>query len=168
MPGGQQQRLAADDALQLAERDDRSGKRDRAHEHADERFHLVDPRLDALERVVGIERAAKPDQHRRQADETVKHGDELRHGRHFDPRRQRGTDAAADHERAEQHAVTGGMRSEGRDAHRQCHPNHAVQVPAPRRFLRGEPAEAEDEQDAGDEIRDGDERLRQASPRAGY
>ena len=43
----QEQRLAADDALELAEGDDRAGEGDRADEHADEDLDHVDARFDA-------------------------------------------------------------------------------------------------------------------------
>ena len=55
MPAGQQQRLAADQALQLAERDHRSGERHRADEHAEEDLGLVDPRFDAVQRPAVID-----------------------------------------------------------------------------------------------------------------
>ena len=48
VPPGQQQRLAAERAAQLAERDDRAGEGDRADEHADEDLDLVRARRCSL------------------------------------------------------------------------------------------------------------------------
>ena len=62
VPARQQQRLAADDALQLAERDDRAGEGDRADEDADEDLDVVDRALRCRSNVrrVGSSVIAKP------------------------------------------------------------------------------------------------------------
>ena len=60
VPAGQQQRLAADHALQLAERDDRAGEGHRADEHAEEHLDVVDQSVGPGELQCGIEVMAKP------------------------------------------------------------------------------------------------------------
>ena len=160
MPAGHQQRLAADQALQLAERDHRSGKGHRADEHAEEDLGLVDARFDAVQGLRMIHGGRDADQHRRQADKAVQGRDQLRHRRHFDARREQRADRAADHERAGEDRVAVDPRTERRHQHRDRHAEHAEHVAAARRFLRRQPAEAENEKQSGGEIRDRDEGLR--------
>jgi hypothetical protein len=57
---GQQQRLAADLAVELAEGDQRARERDRADQDADVDLHLVDGLFRALQLDRGIDIAGKP------------------------------------------------------------------------------------------------------------
>ena len=82
----QQQRFAGQRALQFAERDDRTGERDRADEYAEEDLDQMDRPFRAGELDVGIDVARDADQHRGEPDEAVQHRHELRHLRHFDAR----------------------------------------------------------------------------------
>ena len=134
VPRRQQQRLAADDALQLAEGHDRSGEGDRAHEHADEDLDLVDARFHAGQTGGRAERRREAHEHRRGPDEAVEDGDELRHGRHLDARGEHRADAAADGEHAHQQTVAGHPRAEHGHRDRQQHPDDAEQVAATRRI----------------------------------
>ena len=86
MAGREQQRLAADDALQLPEGDNGARERDRADEHAEERLDIVDLPLDAGQRDVRAERCRDADEHGGEPDEAVEDRDELRHRRHLDTR----------------------------------------------------------------------------------
>ena len=80
----QHQGFARNTALQLGERNNRAGKRNRADKHAEENLYLVNGLLDpdVIRRRVYIGR--KTDQHGGEADEAVQNGHELRHLRHLD------------------------------------------------------------------------------------
>ena len=112
VPARQEQRLAADEALQLAERDDRSGERDRADEDAEEGLDLVHARLDAGKGMTRIERDRKPHEHRGEPDEAVEDRHQLRHRRHADARREQRADGAANRQHREQQRVVGDARPE--------------------------------------------------------
>ena len=159
VPARQQQRFAADEALQLPERDDRSGERDGADEDADEGLDLVHARFDAGEGMTRIERDRQPHEHRGEPDKAVQDGHHLRHRRHADARREQRADGAANRQHREQQRVVGNARTERRGDDRDHHPHDAVEIAAPRRLLRRQPAKAEDEEDPGDEIRNRDEGL---------
>ena len=103
------------------------------------------------------ERDGEADEHGRGPDEAVEDRDELRHRRHLHARGERGADGAADREHRQEHAVAGDAGPEHRRDDGDRHAGDAEQVAAARRLLRRQPAEAEDEEEPGDEIRDGDD-----------
>ena len=94
VPPGQQQRLAADRAAQLAERDHRAAERHGADQDADEDLAQVCAAVGRPRRRPARGRLAMPDQHRGRADEAVQDRDELGHGRHRDARREDRADHA--------------------------------------------------------------------------
>jgi hypothetical protein len=160
VPRRQQQRLAADEALELGVSHDRTSERESPHEDADEGLGAMRHRLGAFEMHAGIERDRKPDEHRSSADEAVEHRDQLRHRRHLDTHPQRRTDGCSGGHHREEQRVARDPRPEHGGNHRDCHAGHPEQVPAPRRALGRQTTEAEDEQQAGDEIGDGDKSCR--------
>ena len=95
-------------ARELAERDHRTGERDRADERADEQLDAIAVR----NRIAGSGEAERRrfrhhrirDTHRRKTDQRVHRGDEFRHLRHLDFRRDVRADRAADDQRREQQA----------------------------------------------------------------
>ena len=165
VPPGQEQRPRADGAAQLAERDHRAGEGHRADEDADLDLDVV-RQLDGAAR---LHERADADEHRGHADEAVQHRDELGHRRHLHARGDEAADERADGERAavDGEHVVGRARGladlepeqpDDADGHGQHHADDAEPVAPLRRALRRQPAQAEDEEDAGDEIDDGRER----------
>ena len=117
----------------------------------------MSPRHADAERLGRVQRRRR-DEHRRQADQRVERGDELRQRRHLDAPRDHGAHAAADrdgdedqHVAAARHALLQQRRHDG-----DRHADHAEAVALPRGDRAGKPAQRQDEQDAGDEI--GEER----------
>ena len=159
VPGRQQQRLAADDALQLAEGDDRAGERDRARRTRRRRSRSRGCALRRRSRRwFGSSVARETHEHRGEPDEAVEDRDQLRHRRHLDARREharRCRRRRPARRSARRSSSTRGPNAVTSD--RDEHAGDAEEIAAPRRFLRRQPAEAEDEQQPGGEIRDGDE-----------
>ena len=106
-----------------------------------------------------IERG-RGDQHRGHADQRMEGGDKLRHRRHRDAARDDGADAAADGDTADDHRPgqrVGRPRHGKRGEHGNGHAGHAEIVALPRGLRRRQPAQRQNEQDAGDEIKQRDE-----------
>jgi hypothetical protein len=161
----QQDRLAAHAAVELEEGDHRAGEGDGADRDPDRHFdeaRLVDVADAAdVEGARRIERSRRH-QHRRHADERMERGDELRHRRHrHAPRDHR---AGAPAQRQPEHHQRPGkepgrpVRGE-RDHHRDQHADHAEDIAEAARFRVRQPAQRQDEQDAGDEIEQRDDIL---------
>ena len=117
-------------------------------------------RFGAFEVRRGIERDREADQHRGRADEAVEDGDQLRHRRHLHARRQGRADGATAGQHREQDGIARDPRPQDGGDHGDRHAGDAEQVAAPRGFLLGQPAEAEDEEQPGDQISDGDDCFR--------
>jgi hypothetical protein len=152
---GQQQRLAADAAAQLQERDDRTREGDRADEDVDEDFDEQD-RAAADVTVVRPEVAGETDDDGGRTDEAVQQRDELGHGRHRDAGGHDGPNAGADDQGTDERGVGVEIGAERGRHDGGGHADDAVEVAAAGRLLTGEPAEAEDEQRAGDDVGDGE------------
>ena len=157
----QHDRRAAHAARQLEEGDHRAGEGDGADGDADRHLDQalgVDVAVGAdAERGRRIERARRH-QHRRHADQRVERRDQLRHRGHRHAARDHRADAAAEPE-ARDHQDPGagaGRRMRGeRGADRDHHAGDAEHVAAAARFRARQPAQRQDEQDAGDEIEQG-------------
>ena len=154
VPPGQQHRLAADLAGQLAERDDRTRERDRTDQDADVDLGLVDRLLGAGQDHRGVHVAREADEACGEADEAVHDRDELRHLRHLHLAGCVQADAAAHRERADdpRQAGRGDPWSEDGREHGDCHADDSEQVAAPRGLGIREAAEAQDEQDGGPNV----------------
>lgn len=156
----QEQRLAPDDPLELPEGHHGAGERDGADEHAGEHLHLVDRVLDARQGVLRVQVTGDADEHRGGAHEAVQDRHELGHAGHGDPRGEGGTDQCADEDDRDEHLVTGNVRAQRGDDDGQDHPDDPEGVAAARGLLSAQATEAEDEQDPGEEVGDGNETLR--------
>ena len=151
MPTGKQKRSARNRALQFAERDDRTRKRDRADAHADKNFDIMN-QFFGLRNFVRSEISRKTDQHRRRADKAVQNSDKLRHRRHLHPRSDECANRRARNQHRRQHGVTVKRHPRrGRDE-RDQHSEYPVKIPAPRRFLPRQPAEAHNKQRARGDV----------------
>ena len=127
-------------ALQLGKGDDRTGEGDGADRHAkghfDEAGGVDMPGLGDAERRRRMERRGG-DENRRQADERMECGDELRHGGHRDPPRRHRAHAAAKDEPQDDEApgeAGSRRRSDERGRYRDRHAGHAEKIPAPGRL----------------------------------
>ena len=128
---------------------------------------------DISTRLCGVDRARHADaegfrrveggrrhQHRRQADQRMERRDQLRHRRHGDAPRDHRADAAADGDAADDHRPGQrrlGPRHGKRGEHGDGHAGHAEIIAPARGLGRRQPAQRQDEQDAGDEIEQRDE-----------
>ena len=148
-------RRAAYAPRQLAERDHRSGKRDRADEGSDEKLELVpegDRKIES-HRLRIVDRGDR-DQNGGETDQRVHRRDQLGHLRHLhSPRDDRPEHAAYRHatqDRQDVLAVRVDQRQ--RDQQRDRHADHAVDVAAPCGVRARQPLEREDEAHCGDQI----------------
>ena len=160
---GQQDRRAGHPAVELEEGDDRAGEGDRAdrkpERHLDRARGMNDVAFFDAEGLGGV-KGACGDEHRGQADQRMEHRDELRHRRHLDGAGAPGADAAADREAEDDQQPRKPARrrtQRQRRHHRDRHADHAEAIALTRGGGRGEPAQRQDEQDAGDEIEQGGE-----------
>ena len=99
-------------------------------------------------------------EHGRQADQRMEGRDQLRHRRHGDAAGDHRTDAAADRDAADNHRPGQRLlrrRHGKRGEHGNGHAGHAEIIPPPRGLGRRQPAQRQNEQDAGDEIEQRDE-----------
>ncbi len=154
----QQHGLAADLAGQLAERNDRTGERHGADQHANVDLQLVDRFLGTLE-MTGrgrVDVIGEAHQHGRETDEAVHEGDQLRHLGHLHDPRRVDADRCSNRERADDPGIPAGrdLRSEQGRENGDRHADHAVEIATAGRLGIGEPAEAQNEQDGRSEIRD--------------
>src|SRR5690606_15138096 len=115
---------------------------ERTNEYPDENFYLVDYRGSALVADAGVEVRGESDQHCRQADEAVQDGDELRHVRHFDARRQYCSDDTAHRQRGDEQAIGLNLVSEHRSGDRDQHADDAEEVASSCGFLSTEAVQA--------------------------
>ena len=161
--GGQRDRLAAHAAGQFEEGDDRAGEGDGADGDAERHFDqalLVDVAFAAdaegRRRIEG----ARRHQHRGHADQRVEGGDQFRHRGHRHPARDHRADAAAERDagdhQAPGEAVGRRMRGQrGDDGDASC---RSCRTSCRAGSIRArQPAQRQDEQDAGDEIEQRDE-----------
>ena len=116
----------------------------------------MNQRLGPAELHRRVERDRKSDEHRRRTDKAVQDGDQLRHRGHLNACGHGCADRAADSQHRQQRPRSCRRRDPASSRDRDGHPGDAEQVAAARRLLRRESAEAQDEQQPGDEIRDGD------------
>jgi hypothetical protein len=161
---GQQDRRAAHQRLELGERDHRAREGDRADDHAEPHLEPARP-LDRPTRIgdpelgrVGQRR--RGDEHRRHADQAVEGGDQLRHRRHPDLKRDHHADRAADREthKQDQIAADPGVRQmKEREQDRDRHAGDADQIAPPGRGRRRQPAQGQDEADRGDQVAERDD-----------
>ena len=159
----QDDRLARHAPRELEEGDDRAGEGDgadrRAERHLDQALRVDragHADAEGFRRVEGGRRH----QHRRQADQRMERRDQLRHRRHGDAPRDHRADAAADRDAADDHRPGQrllGRRHGQRGEHGNGHAGHAEIVAPPRGLGRRQPAQRQDEQNAGDEIEQRDE-----------
>ncbi len=157
MTRGQDQRVAADAARQLAERDHRAGEGHRADQDAEVGLDVVDGQFDAqvVLEPARVHEVGETHRHRRQAHQAVQDGDQLGHLGHLHPARGPQPDGAAHHQGADQQGVLCGDEAEHRGGQRDRHADDAVPVTPAGRFLVGQPAQREDEQDGRDDVGDG-------------
>jgi hypothetical protein len=140
---GEDQRPAADQALQFAESDDRAREGDGTNSHADRH----------LNQTATVDRAAHPDpvgfgkgegggRHadRSETDEAMKRRDQLRQRRHLNTQRDISANRAADQNSDDDQPKAHHMRGRQRRDHRDDHAGDAVYVPRARCFRRGEAA----------------------------
>lgn len=128
----QQQRLAADLAVELAKGDERARERDSTDQDTDIDFHLVDGFLYALQLDRGVHITGKPHEAGRQAHQAVHERDQLGHLGHLDDLGGVQADAAANHQCTNDPCDAHGAdaRAEHRGQHGQRHADHAEQVAA--------------------------------------
>ncbi len=161
VPSGKQHGLAGDLGGELAEGDHRPGERHGADQHAQVHLDLVDRVLGGREadRHRRIDEVGVADEHRREADEAVHQRHQLGHLRHLHDARRIQADCRADGHRADDVRQAGGghLHAEDRGDHGDRHADHSVQVAAPRRFLVGQAAQAQDEENRGADVGDGRE-----------
>ena len=149
------QRLGPDQALQLAEGDDRPGEGHgtdgRAQAHFDQGARVDFARRADVIRLRRIEGGAR-DEDRRQADKAVERGDELRQGRHLDLARDDRPDGAADDDAQDDPFVGKHIRHGQRrdDGDRHAHDAETVAVPCG--FRVTEAPQCEDEAYRRDEV----------------
>ena len=157
MPRGQDQRVAADAPGQLAECDDRARKSNGTDQDTNVSLNVMNRFFDAEITFAVAHEVGKAHRDCRGADEAVQDRNELGHLRHLHSPREYQADGAADQQRDDQLVIVGAdFTEQGRE---QCdgHASDAVPVTAPGRFLVGQPAQREDEQDGRDDVRDIDD-----------
>ena len=158
VPRRQQHRLAADPGGELAEGDHGSGEGHGTDQHAEVHLDLVDRVLGRrhADRHRRIDEVGVAHEHRGETHEAVHQRHELGHLRHLHDARGVETHARADHHRREDVRQAGGrdLRAEDRGEHGDRHADDAVEVAAARRFLVGQPAQAQDEEDGGPDVGD--------------
>ena len=152
------QRRPGHEPLELGEGDDGAGEGDGADGHAQP--HLDQGmRFDGADladtELMGREIGRGRDADRRQADQAVEGGHELRQGRHLDAQRNEAADGPADDDarrddRIAHHPRLGQGRGDG-----DHHAGDAEAVAAARGLRRGQAPERHDEADGGDEISEG-------------
>ena len=104
-------------------------------------------------RAAVVEEGAETDQHRGEPDKTMQQRDQLRHRGHPHAQRHPRAERAAGEHHQRDRGVAADLAAEQRGDERQGHPGDAAGVAAARAFLGAEPAEAENKQHRGDEIR---------------
>ena len=159
----QDDRLARHPPRKLEEGDDRAGEGDgadrRAKRHLDQALRVDRAGSADAEGIRRIE-GGRRHEHGRQADQRMEGRDQLRHRRHGDAPRDHRADAAADRDAADDHRPGQRLlrrRHGQRREHGNRHADHAEIIALPRGLRRRQPAQRQDEQDAGDEIEQRDE-----------
>ncbi len=149
------QRVTADAARQLAERDDRARERHRTDEHADVGLDVVDRQLDArvMRQPSRIHEVGESDRDGGKSNQAVQYRDELGHLGHLHATRQNQAHGAANQQRHDELVVLRRYLTEYRRKQRDRHADDAVPVTAARRLLVGQSAQCEDEQDRRDDVR---------------
>ena len=132
-------RRAGDEALQLAERHDASGERQRAEEHLEPERRCASRPRDVP--PCGVE-LGDADQRRREAAERVRERDSLGHLGHRDPDRDRGADDRADDEPGDDPLVADDLVVEERRDDGDEHADLAEDDAAARVLGRAQPLQA--------------------------
>lgn len=155
MAGREEQGGAADLAAEFSEGDDGAGEGDGTDQDAEVDLDVVDDFFRSAEWVGCIEKCAEPYKHGGKADEAVQHGDELGHGGHFYACGENGANDRTDDDDGgdDMEVADGGVKEGG--GHGKNHSGDAVEVSSPGFFLVAQSTEAEDEQDAGDDVTGG-------------
>ena len=154
VPSGKKQRLAADIAGELAERDHGTGEGHGADQHADVNLDLVNGFFGAGELHRRIDVAGVTDRAGGEADQAVHQSHQLGHLRHAHRAGGIKPNGGADQHGAGDPADTG--RGDSRPGNGggdgDCHAYHAEHVTPARGFRVGQPAKAQDEQYCGSHI----------------
>ena len=114
---------------------------------------------DADAEGVGRDERRRRDEHRRQADQRVEGGHELRQRRHLDAQATTAPIAPPIDQAADDQPGRDDARRRHGDADRDHHADDAVEVAGARRHGRAQPAQRHDEADGGDQIAVGGEFL---------
>ncbi len=153
--------VAGEAGLKFPPGDHRAREGDRADDRAEAHLEQgggLDAVLAENAEIGGLQERRRGHEHRREAHEGVKGGDELRHRRHLDALGDHHPDRTArgDRDQDEEIAPPGAARkNEQGDDDGQRHAGHAVQVARPGGGRMGEAAQRENEADGAQEIAEG-------------
>ncbi len=156
MPQRQDERVAADAAAELAERDNRPGERHGTDQDTEIGLDIMNRQFDPLEmrHAVRVHEIGKTHGDGSHTDQAVQNRDKLWHLCHLHATREDDADRATDQQRDNQHHVMLGDDTDDRREQRDGHACDAVPVAPSRCLLVRESAESKDKENRCSDVRD--------------